>query len=179
MRWMQEHNAFRVFGRYRYYYAVEYGSSYNLVLLESDRDVFVNRLIDEEDFVFEANQTSSLRKDQIQEFNEYGLYFGYYLYLKKEVKGWVLRLIFSTECKLNVSVECPESEKQQLMEVFGDVPNVAIEGTEPVRRFIFQGIPYQDGITYDSIYDKLFGAEGVITKLPERKEPEETVFELN
>lgn len=174
MRWMQEHNAFRVFGRYRFYYAVEYGSSYNLILLESNRDEFVNRLIDEEGFVFEANQTSSLRKDQIQEYNEYGLYFGYYLYLKKEVKGWVLRLIFSTECKLNVSVECPESEKQQLMEVFGDVPNVAIEGTEPVRRFIFQGIPYQDGVTYYAIYEALFGKEGVISKLPVRKHVEDS-----
>jgi len=179
MRWMQEHNALRVFGRYNYYYAVEYGSSYNLVLLESDRDKYVNRLIEEEDFVFETNQTSSLRKNQVQEFKEYGLYFGYYLYLRKEVKGWVLRLIFSTDCKLNVSVECPESEKQQLIDVFGDTPNVAIEGTEPIRRFVFQGIPYQDGITFDYIYDKLFGTDGVITKLPERKVPEESVIDLN
>ena len=177
MRWMQEHNALRVFGRYNYYYAVEYGSSYNLVLLESDRDEYVNRLIEEEDFVFETYQTSSLRKDQIQEFKEYGLYFGYYLYLRKEIKGWVLRLIFSTDCKLNVSVECPESEKQQLMDVFGDISDLAIEGTEPVRRFIGKGISYHDGVTYDEIYETLYGSEGVITKLPERKSIEENIIE--
>ena len=173
MRWMQEHNAFRVFWRYGYYYAVEYGSSYNLVLLESERDEYVNHLIIDEGFECETNQSSSLRKNQVEEFNEYGLYFGYYVYLKKEIKGWIVRLVFSTDCKLNVSVECPESEKNQLMEVYGEAPDLAIEGTEPVRRFIYKGIPYQDDVTYEDIHNALFGEDGVITKLPERKTSEE------
>ena len=79
-----------------------------------------------------------------------------------------MRLIFSTDCKLNVSVECPESEKNQLVQVFGEESDAAIEGTEPVRRFIYRGIPYQDGVTYEDIHRALFGEDGVITKLPKR-----------
>ena len=179
MRWMQEHNALRVFWRYGFYYAVEPGSSYNLVLLESERDMYVNRLIAEEGFECETVQLSSLKKNQVEEFNEYGLYFGYYVYLKKEIKGWCMRLIFSTDCKVNISVECPESEKNQLVDVYGDIVEGPIEGTEPVRRFIFKGIPYQDGETYNSIYDALYGEDGIITKLPERITMEESILKID
>ncbi len=126
-----------------------------------------------------TNQLSSLRMNQVEEFNEYGLYFGYYIFLKKEIKGWILKLVFCTDCKLNVSVECPESEKNQLIEVYGEIADKAIEGTDPVRRFICKGIPYQEPDSYDSIYYALFGEDGVITKLPERKVQEEVVIDLN
>ena len=63
------------------------------------------------------------------------------------------------------------------MDVFGDISDLAIEGTEPVRRFIGKGISYHDGVTYDEIYETLYGSEGVITKLPERKSIEENIIE--
>ena len=180
IKWMQQNDSFRVYKRDSwYYYGVEYGSSVNLLLLESDRDTFIKRLIDEEGFALINTQNNRKGRTKEDDFNEYGVYFGSNIHLGKIVNGWNLRVVFSTVCKLNVSIECPESEKNQLMAVFGDVSDKAIEDTEPVRRFVFKDIPYHDGVTYDFIYEKLFGAEGVITKLPERKAPDETVLELN
>lgn len=170
MRWMQLHGAIRVFGRYGYYYAVEYGSSLNLLLIESDRENYVNRLIKEEGFTLLNYQNSSLGKTKEEEYQEYGVYFGYYIHLLKKINGWNIHVVFSTNCELNVSIECPESEKQVLAEIYGsEVVDRVIEYSEPLRRFIKMGINYFPDDSYDTIHQELFGENGVLTKLPVRE----------
>lgn len=166
--WMQQHNAFRVYKRDSYYYyAVEYGSSVNLLLLESDRDLYIRRLIDEEGFTLVNTQNNSLGKTKEDDYNEYGVYFGYNIHLQKNIHGWTVRVVFSTACKLNVSIECPESEKDLLLGIYGEeVVDKVIENTEPLRRFIRLGIEYNVPDSYERIHNELFGEDGVLTKLP-------------
>jgi hypothetical protein len=77
---------------------------------------------------------------------------------------------FSTNCELNVSIECPESEKQVLAEIYGsEVVDRVIEYSEPLRRFIKMGINYFPDDSYDTIHQELFGENGVLTKLPVRE----------
>lgn len=166
--WMQHHNAFRVYKRDSYYYyAVEYGSSVNLLLLESERDLYIRRLIDEEGFTLVNTQNNSLGKTKEDDYKEYGVYFGYNIHLQKKINGWTVRVVFSTACKLNVSIECPESEKELLSTIYGEeVVNKVIENTEPLRRYIRLGIVYDEPNSYERIHDELFGEDGVLTKLP-------------
>ena len=165
---MQEHKAFRVFPRYNYYYGLEYGSSYNIVLLESDRDLYVRKLIEEEGFELYNNQKSSLGMLKTEEYKEYGVLFGYHVHLKKEIKGWNVRIVFSPDCKMNVSIECPESDKYQLTGVFDDeLLDKVVEESDPVRRYIIMNVEYQSSDAYPIIHEQLFGIEGVFTKLPE------------
>ena len=169
--WMQQHNAFRVYKRDSYfYYAVEYGSSVNLLLLESDRDLYIKRLIDEEGFTLVNTQNNSLGKTKEDDYNEYGVYFGYNIHLQKKINGWNVRVVFSTACKLNVSIECPESEKELLTGIYGEeAVNKVIENTEPLRRFIKLGIQYNEPNSYERIHNELFGEDGVLTKLPHKE----------
>lgn len=168
IRWMQEHKALRVFPRYNYYYGLEYGSSYNIVLLESDRDLYVKKLIEEEGFELYNNQKSSLGLLKTEEYNEYGVLFGYHVHLKKEIKGWNVRIVFSPDCKMNVSIECSELDKHQLTGFFDDeLLDKVVEESDPVRRYIKINVEYHTPDSYPIIHEQLFGIEGVFTILPE------------
>ena len=167
MRWMQQHKAIRVYKRDTwYYYAVEYGSSVNLVLLESERDRFITRLIEEDNFTLINTQNNSLGKTKEEDYKDYGVYYGYNIHLRKEIKGWNVWLVFSTACKLNVSVECAESEKQLLEEAYEENVVKAVEYSDPIRQFIKTNIDYFSADSYDYIRQELFGEDGVLTKLP-------------
>lgn len=167
MRWMQQHKATRIYKRDTwYYYAVEYGSSVNLLLLESDRDKYLNRLIEDEGFSIVNTQNNSLGKTKEDDYKDYGVYFGYNIHLKKEINGWNVWLVFSTACKLNVSVECTEPEKHLLTEVYGEEVVKAVEYSDPARQYIKTEIDYFPADSYDHIHQELFGEEGVLSKLP-------------
>ena len=168
MRWMQDHGAIRIYKRDgSYYYAVERGSSVNLVLLESDRDKYIQRLINEEGFMIVNNQNNSLGQTKEEDYNKYGVYYGYSIHLHKVINGWGVRVIFGTDCKLNVSVECPESEKYLLADIYEeDVLNKTIENTDPLRRYIKQGIDYSEPDSYERIHEDLYGGNGILTRLP-------------
>lgn len=168
LNWGIQRKAFRLYCRDSNYYLLEPNTSTNLVLLSSNRDQVIKDLIDD-GWAVQNTVWDRSGKTQVEIFEEYGFFIGYNVVLEKELKGWKVRLSFSTNSKLYASVYCGEDETEQLVTVFGEISREAVKESSPERHSITGPISYDISVPVEEVKECIFGEAGVITRLPQKQ----------
>lgn len=162
-RWIQANGAWRVYWRYSNYYSVETGSSYNLILLDTNRNEFIKQLMLNDGFtLIDENIRGNHNQTQVEDFKKYGIFFGYRVPLLKEYRGWQVRVNFSYNNLCYISV-IYDGDIQELNNVFGEANVREVENTNPKRYQISEAFNYEKA-NYDEIKEKIFS---VLDKLPQ------------
>lgn len=165
LNWGIRRKAFRLYCRDSNYYLLEPNTSTNLVLMSTNRDEIIKNLIDD-GWAVQNTVWDRSGKTQREIYDEYGFFIGYNVVLEKELKGWKVRLSFSTNSKLFASVYCSEDDIEPLVAEFGEISREAVKESSPERHSITEPISYDISIPVEDIKAGLFGEEGVITRLP-------------